>query len=178
MKNTNAKLVALLPIIVFIVFFTIAFLSLQDATSQPPKIGETAPEIALPNQDGKTIKLSEFKNKKYVLVDFWASWCRPCREENPYVVSAYEKYKNKDFVVLSVSLDNDRQKWLEAIKKDKLNWQWHVSDLLSEQRGEVSKKYGVKSIPANFLIDKKGKVVAMNLRGEELEKTLKKVIGS
>lgn len=131
--------------------------------------GKVAPAIAMPDKDGKIVKLSDFRGK-YVLVDFWASWCGPCRRENPNVVAAYQKYHDKGFEILGVSLDSKKDAWLKAIAADGLTWT-HVSDLQAWSNSAV-KAYGVKSVPASFLLDPEGKVVGKDLRGEELNKTL------
>jgi peroxiredoxin len=110
-----------------------------------------------------------------VLVDFWASWCRPCRAENPNVVKVYNKFKNKNFTVLGVSLDQEKAAWVKAIEKDKLTWT-HVSDL-QQWNNAVAQLYRVQSIPQNFLIDPNGNIVAKDLRGEDLEKKLCELLG-
>ncbi|MCS3556555.1 MULTISPECIES: TlpA disulfide reductase family protein [unclassified Sphingobacterium] len=137
-------------------------------------IGEDAPAFIQNDVNGKPINLSDFKGK-YVLIDFWASWCGPCRAENPNVVKAYEKFHGKGFEILGVSLDAKRDSWLEAITEDKLNWT-HVSDL-KRFENSVAKLYGVDAIPQNFLVDPKGKIVAKNLRGKDLENSLAKFFG-
>jgi peroxiredoxin len=136
-------------------------------------IGIAAPEFTLPDTKGNATSLSSFKGK-YTLVDFWASWCGPCRQENPNVVLAYHKYHPKGFTILSVSLDDNKDKWEEAIKHDKLDWN-HVSDLKGWQ-SSAAVLYGVRGIPTNFLLDKDGKIIAKDLRGEDLEKKLAEVI--
>jgi thiol-disulfide isomerase/thioredoxin len=130
-------------------------------------IGSFAPEIALTDPEGKIRKLSSLKGK-VVLIDFWASWCGPCRKENPNVVAIYNKYHEKGFEIYSVSLDKDRESWLKAIAKDNLLWPDHVSDL-KYWKSAGAAAYGVSSIPYTVLIDKKGKIIAKKLRGEELE---------
>ena len=128
---------------------------------------QAAPEIALPNPDGKVLKLSDLKGK-VVLIDFWASWCGPCRAENPNVVRLYEKYKNKGFTVFSVSLDDEKSKWKDAIRKDNLSWPTHVSDLKG-WKSPVVTSYGFDGIPFTVLVNKEGKMIGKNLRDLKLE---------
>lgn len=160
--------------------------------AQPVAVGRKAPNIQLPNPEGKEIALSSLKGK-VVLLDFWASWCRPCRFANPHVVELYDKYKKKGFTVYNVSLDgiddrrmamyqndpraikeatdNERKKWNEAIKTDKLRWKNHVSDLRGWS-SPVAVLYGVNSIPRTFLLDREGVIRFTNLRGQQLENAL------
>ncbi len=133
-----------------------------------------APEIALKNPEGKTITLSSLRGK-YVLIDFWASWCSPCRRENPNVVRLYNEYKDKDFTVLSVSLDEDVNEWKQAIKNDGLIWPNHVSELMG-WKGSMTNLYGFQSIPYTVLVNKEGKIIATGLSGESLEQKLKELI--
>jgi peroxiredoxin len=136
-------------------------------------IGQIAPDFQLPDQNGKEFKLSDFRGK-YILLDFWASWCAPCREENPNIVKQFERFKGKNFSVLGISLDDDRASWLQAIKDDQLNWS-HLSEL-KKWDGKVSILYKIEGIPASFLLDPKGKIIAKNLRGAELELFLEKTL--
>lgn len=133
-------------------------------------IGQKAPDFYAENVDGKKIKLSEILGQKYVLLDFWASWCAPCRKENPNLLKAYEKYGADKLEIVGVSLDNSPSLWVKAIEADKLPW----TQLIDKDAwaGEGVKNYGVRLIPANFLIDKDGVIVAKNLKGEDLHKTL------
>lgn len=136
--------------------------------------GGKAPGFSQNNPEGEAVSLSDFRGK-VVLLDFWASWCGPCRRENPNVVKVYEKYKDKGFEILGVSLDRDRDKWLKAIEADGLTWP-HVSDLKGWQN-EVAQLYGVRSIPHTVLIDAEGQVIANKLRGPALETKLAEILG-
>lgn len=144
------------------------------------QIGDKAPEIEFKDPEGNMRKLSDLKGK-LVLIDFWASWCRPCRMENPNVVRTYNEYTDKrfkngkGFEVFSVSLDQNKQAWVDAIKKDGLVWENHVSDL-KYWRSEAARTYNVNSIPATFLIDGKGVIIAKNLRGSALKNTLESLV--
>jgi len=137
--------------------------------------GNPAPEIALSDPKGNVRKLSDLKGKT-VLIDFWASWCGPCRRENPNVVAAYDKYNGDGFEVFSVSLDKAKDPWLQAIEADKLKWPNHVSDL-KWWDSEAAKTYGVRSIPFTVLVDKDGKIIGQNIRGPVLEEKLKAIYG-
>ena len=137
-------------------------------------VGEEAANIKGQTPEGKTLELTSLRGK-YVLIDFWASWCGPCRRENPNVVRLYKKYKDKGFDILGVSLDNNKNKWIEAIAKDGLTWH-HVSDLKGWS-SQLSKPYGVRGIPYTVLLDKEGKILAQRLRGPALEAKLKELFG-
>jgi peroxiredoxin len=132
-------------------------------------VGQAAPDITLPSPDGKNVSLSSLRGK-YVLIDFWASWCGPCRQENPNVVRMYNKYKDKGFEIFGVSLDESRDKWLKAIAMDKLTWP-HVSDLKGWSSA-AAQLYNIQAIPQTLLLDKEGKIIAKNLRGKALEEKL------
>lgn len=157
--------------------FTDRFLSSPGVTAVPEGTevdqGTQAPDFSGLNPKGETVALSQFKGK-YVLVDFWASWCGPCRQENPNVVQAFNQFKNKNFTILGVSLDTDKQKWMDAIEGDKLYW-YHISELKG-WASAIARTYQVNGIPANFLIDPNGKIIASNLRGPALSSKLNEVL--
>lgn len=144
-------------------------------------VGSVAPDIVLPNYEGNTTTLSSLKGK-VILLDFWASWCKPCRAENPNVVKAYNTYQSKGFDVFSVSLDglpqqqNPKEEWLQAIKQDGLIWKNHVSDMQG-WNSPVVPLYDISGIPHTLLIDREGKIIGKNLRGEQLEAKLKEIFG-
>ena len=182
MKSQKIILVLLLPALIFLIA------PCNILRSEKPKqevlvgtrVGDKAPEISLPGPDGKPIPLSAL-NGKLVLIDFWASWCGPCRRENPNVVSAYQKYSGakyhsaKGFEIYSVSLDRNKADWLRAIDQDRLSWKYHVSDL-RHWGSKAAQDYGVRGIPTNFLIDENGVIIAKDLRGQNLHIVMDKLV--
>jgi peroxiredoxin len=138
---------------------------------KPISIGHSAPDFTIGTVDGKQVRLSDYKGK-YVMLDFWASWCVPCRQENPNVVRLYNQFKDKGFNILGISLDKEKAKWQKAIADDKLTWQ-HASDL-KDFEGPTERLYQIEAIPSNFIIDPQGKIVAKNIVGDDLQKFLNK----
>jgi peroxiredoxin len=137
------------------------------------QVGQPAPDFEMPTIDGKSIKLSSLKGK-YVMLDFWASWCQPCRQENPNVVKAYNKYKSRNFTIVGISLDKDVDAWKQAVAQDGLTWT-HGSEL-NDFESKTVRAYQVEAIPASFILDPSGKIIAKNIRGEELDSFLNKTL--
>lgn len=165
-----------------VAFGTCAAVMAQSGPNQKFKPGDKVPELAFANPAGETIKLSEINKGRIVLIDFWASWCRPCRMANPRLVKLYDefkdkKYKNakKGFTIVSVSLDQDKQRWIDAIAKDNLSWPHHMSDLGS-WNSKAAELYGIQYIPQAFLIDAEGKLIKAYQMAEHAEADLQKLV--
>ncbi|MEW5846342.1 MAG: TlpA disulfide reductase family protein [Bacteroidota bacterium] len=163
---------------IYLLIISLMHICLQGNTQEKISVGQVAPDIIGQSPNGQEFMLSSLRGK-LVLVDFWASWCSPCRKENPILVQVYEKYRDACFTnghgfeIFSVSLDMKRDSWVNAIADDKLVWPCHVSDLKG-WRSDIARSYGITAIPMNFLVDSSGVIVATNLRGSELSNTLRK----
>lgn len=162
--------------ILFVLFVLGVFcISFNKKTTQSLKVGDKAPDFNVADINGDTLSLSDFEGQ-YILLDFWASWCVPCRKENPNVLEAYNEFSDKGFKVVGVSLDKNNRKWKSAIETDGLQDFVHLSELVSWSKSKISADYNVQYIPYNFLINPKGKIIGKNLKGNELKMYLKKYL--
>jgi len=168
------KLILIFPVLAFIFFLENTVFESTAPKGSIPRVGELAPEFSIPQPDGKTLTLSDYKGK-YVLLDFWASWCGPCLRDAPHMRKIQETYGEKNFTLLGVSLDTKKGKWKSAIARYELDWP-HGSDL-GGWDSQVAKTYGVTSIPHTVLISPEGEILAIGLRGEQLDKKLKRELG-
>ncbi len=157
-----------------LLFAVLAFLATNYALFAQPAVGSKAPEISLPAENGEITKLSSLRGK-VVLLDFWASWCRPCRMSNKQVQPTYKKYKDKGFEIFSVSVDANKPSWLSAVKQDKIQW-LHVIDTNAANGNLLTQTWNIQFIPSTFLLDKQGTIVAVGPEKEELEKWLQKLL--
>jgi peroxiredoxin len=157
-----------------ILFVTIAVVGVNYYSIAQPPVGSKAPEIALPTENGEITKLSSLRGK-VVLLDFWASWCRPCRVTNRQVQPIYKKYKDKGFEIFSVSVDGSKPAWLSAVKQDNIQWR-HVIDTRAANGNELTNIWNIRYIPSTFLIDREGTILAVGPEKDELEKWLKKLL--
>lgn len=155
-------------------FLFVLFISISFTASSQVHYGQQAYEISLPSLNGDTIKLSSLKGK-VVLVDFWASWCGPCRSTNKKMVKLYPKYKDKGFEILGVSLDDSRTAWKKAVEKDKIQWLQVIDNGGWDAKTGI--QWGIYQIPTSYLIDKEGRVIAMDLEQKDLEKKLDELLG-
>jgi len=156
------------------IFLLMIGLALGTIAFAQPTIGTAAQEINLPGLDGKSISLTQFKGK-VVLVDFWASWCKPCRNSNWQLKSLYKKYNSKGFEIFGVSIDDNQSEWKKAVKQDKINWP-QVIDVKASAGNGLTDFWGINYIPTSFLLDSNGKVIAVNPEGKDLDKLLKKLL--